>query len=347
MVASDEVFDTFGWSMLEWIGTVGGRFFTGEVFVAEQERPAWFDRALKMAPEYGDVEVEGCKIHFGVWGAVGKPGIVMLHGSNAHLHWWRFTAPFLADQFRVVSMDLSGHGDSGWREAYSGEIFAKEVAAVCEAAQLGEMPFVVAHSFGGFVALEAGYQFGDRLGGIIFADFTVMPPENYNEWGRELERRGGQPARPTRVYEDFDTALGRFRLLPDQPCNYPWVIEYMGRQSLREVAGGWTWKFDPSLFDHLEMGSSQRDKFVSLPCRTAIVLGEDSDDEAADGAPYINEITNGLLPMFAIPGTHHHFMFDEPMATVAAIKGILLVWRREDHAEALSVSLHAVIRAEE
>lgn len=313
--------------------------------MTEQQRPEWFERALGMEPEYGDVEVEGCKIHFGTWGQVGKPGIVMIHGSNAHLHWWRFTAPFLADQFRVASMDLSGHGDSGWRDKYSGEIFAREVAAVCEAAQLGDMPFVVAHSFGGFVALEAGYQFGDKLGGIVFADFTVMPPENYNEWGRELEKRGGQPARPTRVYDDYDKARGRFRLLPEQPCQHPYIIDYLARQSLREVEGGWTWKFDPALFDHLEMGATQRDKFVSLTCRTAIVLGEDSDDEAADGAPYIDEISGGLLPMFAIPGTHHHFMFDEPVATVTAIKGILLAWRREDNAVALRQSLLNVLSA--
>ena len=299
---------------------------------AIEERPEWFTRAVEAEPEHGNVTVDGCNIHYGVWGDAGKPGIVMIHGSNAHFEWWRFVAPFLADQFRVASIDLSGHGDSGWREKYSGGIFAREVGAVCEAAGLGERPFIVAHSFGGFVALESGHRFGDKLGGIIFADFTVMPPEQYTEWGREYEKRGGQPARPTRVYDDFDIALGRFRLLPEQPCQHPYVIEYIGRKSLRKVEGGWTWKFDPALFDHLEMGPDQRDKFIKLSCRSAIVLGEHSEDEAADGVPYMARISDGLLPMFVIPATYHHFMFDEPMATVAAIKGILLSWRREDNA---------------
>ena len=313
--------------------------------MTEDVRPEWFQRALDHEPSHGTVAVDGCDIHYGVWGDVGKPGIVMIHGSNAHFEWWRFVAPFLADQFRVASMDLSGHGDSGWREKYSGEVFAREVEAVCEAAELGNEPFVVAHSFGGFVALEAGFQFGERLGGIIFADFTVMPPEKYNEWGREMERRGGQPARATRVYEDIEIALGRFRLLPEQPCQHPYIIEFLARKSLREVDGGWTWKFDPSLFDHLEMGASQRDKFIKIKCRTAIVLGEHSKDEAADGAPYFDTISNGLLPMFFIPGTHHHFMFDEPMATVAAIKGILLSWRREEHSEELRTALDSALLA--
>ena len=130
------------------------------------DKPEWFDRALEANAEYGDVEVEGCRIHFATWGERGKPGLVLVHGSNAHLEWWRFVAPFLADQFRVAAIDLSGNGDSGWRERYSGELFAREVMAVCDAAELGERPFVVGHSFGGFVTLEVGHHFGDQLGGI-------------------------------------------------------------------------------------------------------------------------------------------------------------------------------------
>ncbi len=305
------------------------------------ERPAWFQKALDAKRQDGVVEVADCNIHFATWGEVGKPGIVLIHGSNAHLEWWRFVAPFLSDQFRVAAIDLSGNGDSEWREQYSGKLFAEEVMAVCKAAELGEKPFVVAHSFGGFVGLEAGHYFGKSLGGIIFADFTVEPPEKYVEWGKQKEERGGEPIRPTRVYEEKATALGRFRMVPEQPCQHPYVIEYLGTQSLREVDGGWTWKFDPALFDHLEMGTDQRDKFVNISCPTAVILGEFSTDEGALSAPYLEEISGGLFPMFVIPGTYHHFMFDEPMATVTAIKGILLNWRREENVDELNARFGA------
>lgn len=300
-------------------------------------RPEWFQQAIDAKREDGETLVDGCKIHYATWGEKGKPGIVLVHGSNAHLEWWRFAAPFLADQFRVVAMDLSGNGDSGWREKYSGEIFAKEVKAVCTAAELGADPFVVAHSFGGFVALETGHQFGAELGGIIFGDFTVRSPEDSTEWGKKLEERG--PARPTRIYEDLDTAMGRFRLMPEQPCQHPYVIDYVGRQSLRQVEGGWTWKFDPALFDRLVMGTEQASKFLQLKCRSALLLGEYSEDGGAQSAPYMTEITAGVLPSFHIPGTYHHFMFDEPMATVSAIKGILLTWIREDRLEEMNKTM--------
>lgn len=145
--------------------------------MSEVKKPAWFERAINAEPEWGNVVVDGCSIRYAVWGERGKPGIVLIHGSNAHLEWWRFVAPFLADQFRVVAFDLSGNGDSGWRNVYSGEVFAKETWAVCEDAGLGEFPFVVGHSFGGFVALETGHYFSSELGGLYLPTLRLDRPE--------------------------------------------------------------------------------------------------------------------------------------------------------------------------
>lgn len=303
------------------------------------DKPVWFDRALNTPSERGDVDVLGARIHYEAWGAIGRPGIVLVHGSNAHLEWWRFVAPFLADRFRVAALDLSGNGDSGWRDRYSGAAFAEETFAVAKAAQLGPRPFVVGHSFGGFVALETAHRFGAELGGLVLADFTVSPPEAYTEWGMRAEREAVPPRRTTRVYADLATALGRFRLLPEQPIRYPHVIEHVARKSLREVEGGYTWKFDPSLFDHLEMGAGQRDKYAGLRCRSALVLGEHSTDDGAQSATYMSEMTNGILPILTIPETHHHMMFDEPIALAMAIAALVGAWVREDRSDELKSAL--------
>jgi len=307
------------------------------------EAPFWFQRALDTPSTPGDVDVAGVNIHFETWGEVGNPGIALIHGSNAHLEWWRFVAPFLADQFRVVALDSSGNGDSGWREKYTGELLAAEVIAVCEAAELGPRPVIAGHSFGGFTVLEAGHFYGDSLGGIIFLDFTVAPPEQYLEWGKRAEREDVVPSRGTRVYEDKAVALGRFRYVPEQPVIHPAVLDYIAAKSLREVPGGWTWKFDPCMFDYLEMGIDQRDKFARLPCRSAVILGEDSQDEGAFFAQHMTEITAGKLPVFKIPGTHHHLTFDEPLAVAMAMKALCLNWLREDGAQEMAASLQATL----
>jgi pimeloyl-ACP methyl ester carboxylesterase len=301
-------------------------------------RPAWFDRAIAAPGEVGSIDVAGVPIAYRVWGKPGPPGIVLIHGSNAHREWWRFVAPFLADQFRVAALDLSGNGESGWRERYSGELFADEVWAVCNAARLGARPLVVGHSFGGFVALETGHRYGAQLGGVIMADFTVAPPEAYTEWGKRAQREG-KGHRTTRVYSDIEAALARFRLIPEQPCQHPYVVDYIARQSLRPVEGGWTWKFDPALFDHLEMGASQRDKFAQLRCRSALIIGEHSEDSGAQSAAYMAQITAGVLPIVEIPETYHHMMFDEPLAMTMAIKATFLAWLRNDHNDAYVTAL--------
>lgn len=287
-------------------------------------QPEWYERAITETRKDAEVEVNGCKIHYATWGETGKPGIVLIHGSNAHLEWWRFVAPYLAEHFRVAAIDLSGNGDSGWRDNYNADLFAREVMAVAEHAQLGEKPFIAGHSFGGYIALETGSKYSSELGGVLFCDYVIPSAELFVQWGLRAAENG--PARPTRIYPDIEEALGRFRLLPEQPCQHPYVIDYIARESLREVEGGWTWKFDPGMYDYLEISPDQPDKLKAISCPVAFLLGEHSGDYDPGSIAFTKQITEGKAPVYHIPSTYHHYMFDEPMAVFSAINGILLTW---------------------
>ncbi|MCP5179032.1 MAG: alpha/beta hydrolase [Pseudomonadales bacterium] len=295
------------------------------------DTPFWYQRAIDTPSGIDWVTVDGAAIRYATWGEVGRPGVVLIHGSNAHLEWWRFTAPYLADAFRVTALDLSGNGDSDWREKYSGELFAREVWAVCQAAGLGDRPTVVGHSFGGFVALEAAHRYGEHLAGVVFMDFTVAPPEQYLEWGLRAQREGVQPRRKLRTYATREEILARFRFIPEQPDVHPAVLRHMAEAGIKAVDGGYTWKFDPALFDFLEMGVEQRDKFASLACRSFLMLGEKSTDEGALFGDHMATITGGHLPALTVPGTYHHLMFDQPLAVAMALKAVLLQWQAEDN----------------
>ncbi len=308
------------------------------------DTPFWFDHSTSVPSHRGEVNVSGAQIVYETWGEIGNPGVILIHGSNAHLEWWRFTAPFLAEHFRVAALDLSGNGDSGWRKHYSGELFAEEVWAVCQAAELGPHPYVVGHSFGGFIALEVGHQYDQALGGILFMDFTTAPPQEYVEWGARAKREGVKPARKLRIYEDKASAMERFRFLPEQPGVHSAVLHHLAEHSLKEVEGGWTWKFDPTLFDHMEMGLDQRDKFAQLTCKTAVMLGEKSEDEGAYHAQHMLDISEGYLPVVTIPGTYHHMMFDQPIAVTTAISFLLLSWYSQDNAHSMRAALNSVLK---
>ncbi len=300
--------------------------------------PAWFEQAVAVAPEVAYVEAAGARIRYLRWGQRNRPGLLLVHGNAAHAEWWSFIAPFLASDYNVAALDLSGMGDSAHRPHYSMELFVEEELAVAKAAGMfdhEEPPVIVAHSFGGFVTMLTGALYGDKLAGTVIVDSPVNPPD----------RPGGPPhreLRPHRVYPTLEQALARFRLAPEQPCENDYIVDYVARRSLKQVDGGWTWKFDPALFDHLEMGMAQRDKFATLECRSAVILGEHSTDGGALAGPYMREITRGITPIFMVPGTHHHMMFDEPIAFAMAIKGIALAWQREERADELAVALRAI-----
>lgn len=308
------------------------------------DTPAWFEFGLARPGTPGDTIADGARVHYEVWDgpSADAPGMVLIHGSNAHLNWWRFVAPYLAAKYRVAALDLTGNGDSDHRPVYTGEQLAGDVWAVCEAAGLGPRPFVVGHSFGGFVALQTAHHFGDRMAGVIFNDFTVRPPEDYVEWGLRAQREGRTEPRRLRVYADQDEAIGRFRLVPEQPPLHPAVHRWLAEQALKQVEGGWTWKFDPALFDHLEMGRDQRERFARLKCRSAVILGEHSADDGARSGPYMREITNGILPILTIPDTHHHMMFENPVALTMAIEGLADSWIEQDRHEEMRAALDAL-----
>src|SRR3954471_613536 len=81
--------------------------------------PTWFRRAVdENKPDHTDIEVNGCRIHLRLWGAPGRPAMVFVHGGGAHSGWWDHIAPFFAATHRVAAVDLSGHGDSGFRSEY-------------------------------------------------------------------------------------------------------------------------------------------------------------------------------------------------------------------------------------
>src|SRR4029079_1290764 len=56
---------------------------------------------------------DGARVHYRIRGKADAPLLVLLHGSNASLFTWEPWSKNLSDQFRVVSLDLPGHGLTG------------------------------------------------------------------------------------------------------------------------------------------------------------------------------------------------------------------------------------------
>ncbi len=281
------------------------------------ETPEWFTEALHAPVEDEYVDVDGCSIHYRRWGRTDRPGLVLVHGGGAHARWWDHVAPLLAGEYCVVALDLSGHGDSDRRDAYSYSTWAREIVDVAAHSCMPEPPIVIAHSMGGWVAITTAAEHPDRIAGLIAIDSAVARPDPEREAARVGEAFGR-----LRLYPTLDDALLHFRTVPRQPDVLPYVTAHVALTSVREVEGGWTWKFDPAVF---ECGMLDPAVLPRVRCRVSLFRAEHGLVTPTIG-DYMYEQLGRVAPVVEVPLAWHHIMLDQPIPLVTGLRAMLADW---------------------
>jgi pimeloyl-ACP methyl ester carboxylesterase len=284
------------------------------------EPPAWFQRAISTPCAEHTIEVIGCPVRYYQWGDRGNPGLVLVHGGAAHSHWWSFLAPLFIQNYCVVSLDLSGHGDSGRRESYPRRTWAEEVMAVIRHAAFVGPPILVGHSMGGLVSIVTAALYGDELAGAILVDAPVRKPDPETQEGER-----GRSFRNPKTYPDLETARRHFRVVPPQPCDNQYILDYIAERSLRRVESGYTWKFDPRVF-LLARAEAMHEHLANVRCRVAMIRGELSDVVPTETGEYMYQLLRRTAPLVTIPEAYHHLILDQPLAFVAALRALLADW---------------------
>jgi pimeloyl-ACP methyl ester carboxylesterase len=112
---------------------------------------------------------DGVEIAYTARGS-GEVALVFIHGGLADRTFWAPQLDGLADRYRVVVLDLAGHGESGReRKAYTIGAWGKDVRAVVDALHLDRV-VLVGNSLGGAVALEAARLLAGRVVGVVGVD---------------------------------------------------------------------------------------------------------------------------------------------------------------------------------
>lgn len=122
------------------------------------------------------VDAGGVRTHVESWGA-GEP-VLLIHGASSSLGVWAPTVvPLLKDRFHMVGYDRPGLGNTEARpdDADRLEVQARVAAGVIEQGGLRK-PIVIAHSWGGAVALRLALDRPDLVGGLV-----LIAPVAY-EW---------------------------------------------------------------------------------------------------------------------------------------------------------------------
>jgi pimeloyl-ACP methyl ester carboxylesterase len=133
------------------------------------------------------VNVEGGQLVETSYGALqvvdegnsGGTAIVLVHGYTGSVHWWEKLAPLLAEQHRVIRVDLLGHGGS--EKPGAGYAIENQASALAEAlASLGvQGATVVGHSLGGTVAVGLAERSPEVVARVAIVD--QAPDDSFDE----------------------------------------------------------------------------------------------------------------------------------------------------------------------
>lgn len=115
------------------------------------------------------VSDDGVPISYEVHGT-GPATLVFVHGWSGDGRYWRAQVPYFSEDYRVVVIDLAGHGHSGLgRRDYTMAAFGEDVRAVVNDVG-GERVILIGHSMGGPVSVVAAQLMPERVIGIIGVD---------------------------------------------------------------------------------------------------------------------------------------------------------------------------------
>ncbi len=118
------------------------------------------------------------KIHYLEWDGDGPP-IVFLHGAGLCAMTWKPMAEMLSPKFRVLAVDLRGHGDSDKppKDQYEWYQVSGDLPNLIDALGLDNV-LLVGHSRGGGVGVIGGAQRAERISGAVLLEPNVpyIPP---------------------------------------------------------------------------------------------------------------------------------------------------------------------------
>lgn len=134
-------------------------------------------------PRYADVLLPGgtrLRTHVGMWGAARagtspdastgeRQDVLLIHGGSSSIDVFRPSViPGLSDRYRVAAYDRPGMGRTADRPPGAGRlrVQAEVAAGVIDALEL-KRPIIVAHSFGGAVALRLALDHPEQVGGLV------------------------------------------------------------------------------------------------------------------------------------------------------------------------------------
>jgi pimeloyl-ACP methyl ester carboxylesterase len=278
---------------------------------------------------------DGNMIHALEWSREGTP-LILVHGFGNNARIWDEFAPLAAPHYRVVAIDLRGHGDSDHdpERRYQWDDHVRDLEAVTAALEIDRM-VLVGHSLGGRTCLLFAGRNQARMAGLVVVDTgPEHDPRGQIRIRQEVEGRtsdgGDGSLASVKEYEQI--------LAHNYPAGAPASIKRMAESELKQREDGrWVRKADPAFMSSMATASADEQAAYeeetrtklwhaceTVPCPTLVVRGAASDILSADTADKMVDdvLQNGTLAVVAQAA--HSVMTDNPEGFNEAVSEFVL-----------------------
>ncbi len=225
------------------------------------------------------------------------PSLLLVHGAGSFRKAWARVTPLLQSRFYTYAMDRRGHGDSTDTTAYSLEREADDVVQV--AGQLPEPVFVLGHSFGGIVTLEALKRSNRFKRAVLYEPPMPVPGGMVSRSPQavcDAIAAGDNEAALVIFFTDYarlsPTVIAKFRNDPSWPQRVK-----LAPSICREITAVRHYSFDPASF---------------APVKTPMMffLGSDSPKPMETSVRTVAEALHRDVTV--LPGQQHDAMYTAP-----------------------------------
>jgi pimeloyl-ACP methyl ester carboxylesterase len=119
----------------------------------------------------------GVRLHYREDGDRAKPAVILVHGYGDSFATWDRWIADLSPDFRVLALDLPGHGLTQAPQDYAPSAGGYADVVVAFADRLGLSRYALAgNSMGGGVAWLVALRRPDRVGALVLMDASGWPP---------------------------------------------------------------------------------------------------------------------------------------------------------------------------
>jgi pimeloyl-ACP methyl ester carboxylesterase len=260
------------------------------------------------------IDVGDVAIHALDWGGGGIP-LILVHGALRTGRSWNAVARRLHDDFRVIALDVRGHGDSGATTAGNdSHSRMNDIARVTAELDLGPH-FIMAHSLGCASAGLYASHHADQVKGLILVEpvmdihaFWTKGETSKSDWMEKASagRRNG--------WASMDELRSRLQQNHATKAWAPEVTEDILREETRLFPDGRVEiKWDPSIYNLDEMWedrTSLLDEAPRISMPTLVLARVDNPQLESNLKSLSNALPNGRINV--LPDLGHSMYMEAP-----------------------------------